>query len=107
VVDSDEPFVEESWIGQTITVGRASLRVATRIDRCRMINIAQDGVTPERRWLTALAAQRGMNVAVYADVAVPGPVHIGDPLSGTTYRTDEARQVGQAWAGSTGRGQTG
>src|SRR3954451_17517380 len=53
VVDTSEPFVEETWIGP-IAVGAAQLRFDTRIPRCRMVDIAQEGLPPERGWLKAL-----------------------------------------------------
>lgn len=82
VFESDEPFVEESWVGRTIRVGGARLNVVQRIDRCRMIDISQDGVAPERRWLKPLTEHRDMCLAVYADVAEPGPVSVGDLVEG-------------------------
>ena len=46
-----------------------------------MIDIAQDGTSPEDRWLKPLAAVRGMNLAVYADVVRPGVVTMGDAIT--------------------------
>lgn len=80
VVRTDEPFIEESWIGRTIRVGSCWLCVVSRIERCRMIDIAQDGVTPQQRWLKPLAQHRDMNLAIYADVAAPGQICIGDTI---------------------------
>jgi uncharacterized protein YcbX len=80
VVRTDEPFIEESWLGRTVRIGSCSLRVLARIERCRMIDIVQDGVTPERAWLKPLAEHRVMNLALYADVAAPGEIHIGDAV---------------------------
>lgn len=80
VVDTTEPFVEESWITRTVTVGTATLRIAQRVPRCRMIDIAQDGVRATGGWLKPLAADREMAVAVYADVVRPGRLRLGDAL---------------------------
>lgn len=80
VVRTDEPFVEESWVGRTIRVGNCSLRVVSRIERCRMIDIAQDGVSPEGRWLKPLAQHRDMNLAVYADVLAAGQLCVGNAM---------------------------
>lgn len=80
VVETDEPFVEESWQGRTLRVGGAELTVVERIPRCRMIDIDQDGARASGRWLAPLAAERDLCLAVYADVAAPGPIHLGDPL---------------------------
>lgn len=81
VFDSDEPFIEEGWIGRTICVGSAQLRVVERITRCHMIDVAQDAAAPDGRWLKALASERNVQLAVYADVTIPGECALGDPLT--------------------------
>jgi uncharacterized protein YcbX len=81
VFESDEPFMEETWIGHDLHVGTATLRVVERVARCRMIDIAQDGTSPVGRWLKPLAAERGMNLAVYAEVVRPGLVTIDDAIT--------------------------
>ena len=83
VFRSDEPFIEETWIGHALQIGSATLRVVERVPRCRMIDIAQDGTSPADRWLKRLAAERDMNLAVYADVVRPGLVTIGDAITVT------------------------
>jgi uncharacterized protein len=77
---SEEPFVEETWVGRTIQVGSALLGVVGRAERCRMIDIAQDGVAPADRWLKPLAAEREIRLAVYAEVTRPGTVTVGDTI---------------------------
>lgn len=79
VLDTDEPFVEESWVGHDLDVGTARLRVVERVPRCRTIDIRQDGADPGARWLTPLTREREMCLAVYADVVRPGLVAVGDP----------------------------
>lgn len=80
VVDADEPFVEETWIGHQLHIGSAGLLGTQQIARCRMIDIAQDGVTPGVKWLKPLNDERGLNLAIYADVVLPGTLSIGDAL---------------------------
>jgi uncharacterized protein YcbX len=81
VFGSDEPFIEETWIGHDLRVGSATLTVVERVPRCRMIDIAQDGTSPVGRWVKPLAAERGMNLAVYAEVMRPGLVTIDDAIT--------------------------
>jgi uncharacterized protein len=83
VVDSDEPFVEETWVGRDLHVGSATLRVVERVERCRTIDLAQDGTTPADRWLTVLGRERDVRVAVYADVVSPGLLTVGDAITVT------------------------
>jgi uncharacterized protein YcbX len=79
VVETDQPFVEESWTGE-VAVGRIRLRPVERIERCRTIDIAQEGLPQEGRWLKALAAAREMCLGVYLDVVVAGLVSVGDEV---------------------------
>lgn len=76
VVATDEPFVEETW--DEVAVGGALLRVAQRIERCRTVDVAQDGADITGRLLRPLAAERDMRLAVYLDVLAPGTVSVGD-----------------------------
>lgn len=78
VVETDEPFAEETWLGHTVTLGEVALRVRARIQRCRMIDLDQDGARANGRWLEPLAAERDMLLAVYADVIRPGTIRAGD-----------------------------
>ena len=80
VFESTDPFIEESWVGRTIRVGGATLRVVERVERCRMIDVAQVGVRDEGAWLKPLATERDMCAAVYADVVTPGRVTVGDTI---------------------------
>jgi uncharacterized protein len=79
VVETDEPFVEESWTG-IVTVGQVGLRAVGRIERCRMIDIAQEGLPGQGRWLKALTETREMSLGIYLDVVRPGSIAVGDPV---------------------------
>jgi uncharacterized protein len=79
VVDSDDPFVEESWSGE-ISIGDVLLCPVERIERCRMIDVAQEGLPQEGRWLKSLTAAREMCLGVYLDVARSGTVAAGDEV---------------------------
>ncbi|MDN4477866.1 MOSC domain-containing protein [Demequina sp. SYSU T00039] len=84
VVETDEPFVEESWIGSRIGLGDVALDVVKRNTRCRVIDQAQNGATERTRWLKPLGDRRDGCVAVYATVATPGIVRVGDPVAPLT-----------------------
>lgn len=77
VVETSEPFEEESWTGDVV-VGGATLRPTSRITRCRVIDLAQDGIEEGTRWLKPLGDRRDARVAIYLDVVKPGVVRIGD-----------------------------
>ncbi len=78
VLDTDEPFVEESWVGRQVTAGSVVLAVDSRIERCRTVDVAQDGTRAGGRWLKPLAAERDMCLAVYAHPVSLGRLHVGD-----------------------------
>jgi uncharacterized protein YcbX len=80
VVETTEPFVEETWTGDVIHVGEVELTVGERTERCRMVDIAQDGLPPEPGWLKALGRERELCLGVYADVRTPGRVTLGDEV---------------------------
>lgn len=80
VVESDEPFIEETWVGRTVRIGRAQLQIRERVSRCRMIDLAQDGAAARQPWLAPLVQRRDGHAAVYADVATAGPIAVGDAL---------------------------
>jgi uncharacterized protein YcbX len=78
VVSTTEPFVEEGWGGATIRVGGVELTVVERIERCRMVDIAQEGLAEQPGWLKALGRERDLCLGIYADVAGAGGVAVGD-----------------------------
>jgi uncharacterized protein YcbX len=83
VVETDEPFVEESWTG-LVAIGPDDVGVrlapVERIERCRMIDIAQEGLSRDGRWLKALTETREMSLGIYLDVVRPGTVALGDQV---------------------------
>lgn len=80
VVETQDPFVEETWTGGKLVVGEVRLEVERRIPRCRMIDINQDGAEAEGTLLKLLGEHRELCAAVYAGVVVAGRVRRGDAL---------------------------
>ena len=81
VVETEEPFVEETWLGGQICVGGVVLDVIRRNRRCRVIDLDQNGAGSPTRWLKPLGDKRDAMIAVYAEVATPGQIRVGDQLS--------------------------
>ena len=79
VLQTDEPFVEESWAG-VIEIGGVRLTPVERIERCRMIDIAQEGLPREGRWLKGLTGAREMCLGIYVAVERPGSIAVGDEV---------------------------
>lgn len=78
---SEVPFIEDTWIGRTVAVGTCRLVVTKQIERCRMIDIDQDGVVVEGKLLQRLARERDAKLAAYATVDRPGTIGVGDTLT--------------------------
>jgi uncharacterized protein YcbX len=81
VVSTSEPFEEEDWVGRELAVGSTRLRVVTRVERCRTIDLPQDGASASGKWLRPLADEREMCVAVYAEVVAPGTISLADSVT--------------------------
>ncbi len=81
IVETAEPFEEEGWVGHEVAIGDVRLSVVERVERCRTIDLAQDGVATTTPWLKALASGRELCVAVYADVVDPGSLAVGDVVA--------------------------
>lgn len=80
LVETDEPFVEETWVGATLAIGSARFEVSERVVRCRMVDVPQDGAAAERGLLKPLGEERDTSLAVYLSVIVPGEVAVGGPV---------------------------
>lgn len=80
VLDTSDAWVEETWIGQTLRIGGVVLRVTERIERCRTIDLAQDGAAASPRLVKAVGEGRDMCVGVYADVIESGTLTVGDEV---------------------------
>lgn len=79
LIETDEPFVEETWVDRDVLIGDVRLRVTRRITRCRMIDLAQNGLPDTTDWLKSLGP-RDLQLAMYADVVTPGSMRTGQPV---------------------------
>jgi hypothetical protein len=80
VVETAEPYVEETWLGHELTAGGATLRGGVPIPRCAIIDHSPVTGEKDARVLKALAAHRPLNSAgepsfgIYAQVTASGTV---------------------------------
>ncbi|TVP65348.1 MAG: MOSC domain-containing protein [Nitriliruptor sp.] len=83
-------FVEDAWVGRTLRIGdTAEIRLSSKAPRCVMTTVEQPGLEHDPGILRAAATNRhdfpGIGTlacaGLYAEVATPGPVRIGDPIS--------------------------
>jgi len=71
-------YVEDAWVGRELAVGGVRLSVVGRCERCVMVTHAQPGGLEHRpEVLKQVGRSNDVCVGVYADVLVPGTLHVG------------------------------
>lgn len=80
VVETEEPYVEDTWVGRSLMVGRVQLYVTEQIERCRTVDVRQGEVPRHGRILKTLGANRDLMLAVYAEPVVTGTIAVGDTI---------------------------
>jgi uncharacterized protein YcbX len=86
-LDGCDEHEEDSWDGRLLRVGDAVLRVGGPVDRCAVTTRDPDTAERDLDTLRILKDYRGQRESdgavlfgVYADVARPGLVRVGDPV---------------------------
>lgn len=80
VVETDEAYAEDTWLGREIRVGGATVRIGVPIPRCAVIDSHPETGERDVRLLKTLASHRPLNRAgepvfgVFAEVVTPGTV---------------------------------
>jgi len=82
VLDTDEPWVEDHWLGREVDLGGATVRIGGPVPRCTVIDHHPETGVKDARLLRALVRRRPTNKAgepmfgVYATVTRPGRVSV-------------------------------
>lgn len=82
VVETDEPYVEDTWAGQDVAIGEAVVRIGGPVPRCAVVDHHPETGVKDVRLLRALVRERPTNRAgepmfgVYARCVVPGRVTV-------------------------------
>jgi len=77
-----EGFVENGWVGRTLTIGgNVRLAVTEPCPRCVMITLPQGDLPKDSGILRTAAQHNGVNVGVYASVVSGGTIRRGDAVS--------------------------
>jgi uncharacterized protein YcbX len=74
-------FPEDGWLGRTLELGSARLRVSDRVIRCVMVNHARPAMPARRDVLKLIGRLNEVCAGVYAEVLEPGEVRVGDAVS--------------------------
>jgi uncharacterized protein YcbX len=78
VPDAADGFPEDGWIGRTLEIGGARLRIDRPTPRCVMTTLPQGGLPRDPAILRTAVQQNEGNVGAYATVLHPGRVQRGD-----------------------------
>ena len=74
----DTPFPEDMWVGCTLRIGGASMRIDKRDQRCAVVNVDPTTSVRNTSILRAIAHVHEGCLGVYGSTVVPGRVTIGD-----------------------------
>ena len=80
VPGSKDPFPEQAWVGATISIGGAALRIECTCPRCSMTTHGFDNLPRDTDIMRVLVNQSGGNLGIYASVVTPGEVKPGDRI---------------------------
>jgi uncharacterized protein YcbX len=83
LVAVDEPaadFPEAEWVGATVQIGSAAMRVTVPTIRCVVPTRPQPGLELDRALTRQLATRTGRFLGVYADVVDAGVLRVGDEV---------------------------
>ena len=81
VVQTEQPYAEEDWVGHDVTIGEVGLRVSEPIERCRMVGVAQVGLPARPGMLRAISDHHDLFAGIYASITRPGTIEVGDVVT--------------------------
>ncbi|CZT36040.1 MOSC domain-containing protein [Rhizobium sp. 9140] len=82
LVETEAPpgFVENDWIGRRIVIGSLEITATEGTKRCGMTMISQPGVPEQPDVLRSILRGNRRNLGIYADIAAPGRISLGDEV---------------------------
>jgi uncharacterized protein YcbX len=75
-------FVENDWIGKTLTLGEVQVRIDGPCPRCVMTTLPQGSLPKDPEVLRTAVRENGGNVGVYASIIRTGRTRRGDSVGG-------------------------
>ncbi len=75
-------FVENAWIGKTLTIGdEVKLKITDHCPRCVMTTLPQGDLPKDTKILRTIAQYNEAHVGVYAEVIEGGTIKCGDSVN--------------------------
>jgi uncharacterized protein YcbX len=81
---SEVAFPEQDWIGSRLRLGEVVLEVRATCPRCAMVTHGFADLPQDPSVMRRLVAEADGNLGIYATVAVPGRVQLGDVVERVT-----------------------
>jgi len=81
IPDTDHPFPEQAWVGKTLSIGSAKLKIEMTCPRCAMTTHGFDDLPRDTEVMRKLVANSEGNLGIYASVVQAGSVAAGDSVS--------------------------
>jgi uncharacterized protein YcbX len=78
IATAKEEFVETTWPGKTLRLGEVTVKMTLECPRCVMTTLDFDDLPKDPMIMRTLVREAGQKLGVYATIAVPGVVHVGD-----------------------------
>lgn len=73
-------FPEDAWVGRSLEIGSAVVRIDERDPRCGLVNVDPVTLRREPAVLRAIARERDLCLGVYGSVVTPGMIRTGDAI---------------------------
>jgi len=80
VVQTEEPFEENSWVGKNLTIGTVEIHVKKRTDRCIVITRAFDKYPSSRATLRYLSENHDREAGISMGPVKSGVISVGDEI---------------------------
>ena len=81
-IDGETPWEDFTWLGGSIRMGAARLRIVRRIDRCAATHVNPATADRDLSVVKLLKEHYGhVDLAVFAEVEQAGTVRVGDPVA--------------------------
>ncbi|BBX68669.1 MOSC domain-containing protein [Mycolicibacterium psychrotolerans] len=100
-IDEADGFPESAWVGGQVRLGTVVLSVTNPTIRCVVPTRPQPGIDLDTSLTRRLAERTDRFLGIYADVATPGMVRVGDEVSARPAASPGAVQRVAAAAGKT------
>ena len=80
IPDTDHPFPEQAWVGETVSIGSVRLKIDMTCPRCSMTTHGFDDLPRDTEVMRKLVSHSDGNLGIYASVQSPGKISLEDHI---------------------------